>query len=83
MARTGTSGGGGAAKAVNGIDMVLPIKKKPGLDHLTPMEKGYNKIHSKIRVRVEHAICRVKTFRMMGGVYRNQLKKYDRVNDIV
>ena len=32
---------------------------------------------------MEHAIRRVKTFRMMGGVYRNQLKKYDRVNDIV
>ena len=80
----GDNGYVGAAKAVKGIDMVLPIKKKPGLD-LTPLEKGYNRIHSKIRVRVEHAIRRVKTFRIMGGggVYRNPLKKYDRANDIV
>ena len=75
----GDNGYVGAAKATKGIDMVLPIKKKPGLE-LTPMEKGCNKIHSKIRVRVEHAIRRVKTFRMMDW---NQLKKYDRTNDIV
>ena len=38
---------------------------------------------SKIRVYVENAIRRVKTFRIMGDVYRNPLKKYDRVNNII
>ena len=78
----GDNGCVGAAKAAKGIGMVLPIKKKPGLE-LTPLEKGYNKIHSKIRVRAEHAIRRVKAFRMMGGVYRNPLKKHDRASDTV
>ena len=37
----------------------------------------------KIRVYVENAIRRVRTFRIMGDVYRNSMKKYDHTNDIV
>ena len=78
----GDNGYVGAAKAVKGIDMVLPIKKKPGLELTLRERLQQNPL--KVRVRVEHAIRRVKTFRIMGGgVYRNPLKKYDRVNDIV
>ena len=40
-------------------------------------------IHSRIRVYVEHAIRKVKTWRIMGDRYRNPLKKYDRINDVV
>ena len=32
---------------------------------------------------MEHAIHRVKTRRIMGGVYRNPLKKYDQISDAV
>ena len=32
---------------------------------------------------MENAIRRVKTHRIMGDRYRNPLKKYDRINDIV
>ncbi len=70
------------APEVPGGTLCTPIKKKKGAK-LTEEQKEYNKIHSKIRVYVEHAIRRVKTWRIMGNVYRNPLIKYDRINDIV
>ena len=76
------SGYQGMQKIDPGIKVVLPIKRKPG-KKLSPDEKEYNKTQSKIRVYVENAIRRVKTFRIMGDVYRNPLKKYDRINDII
>ena len=57
-------------------------KRKPG-KKLTPAEKEYNKALAKIRIRVEHAIRRVKVFRVMGDRYRNPRKKYMIINDIV
>ena len=57
-------------------------KRKPG-KKLTPDEKEYNTALSKIRIRVEHAIRRVKVFRVMGDRYRNPRKKYAIINDIV
>lgn len=59
----------------------LPIKKKGNQD-LTLEEKEYNRIHSKNRTVVEHAICRLK-YRIMNDVFRNRLRKYDKVSDIV
>ncbi len=61
---------------------VLPIKKKRNQE-LTPEQKEYNKIHSKKRMVIEHAICRIKKYRIMSDVFRNRLKKHDRVSDIV
>ena len=43
----------------------------------------FNRTHSRIRVYVENGIRRIKTWKIMGGVYRNPLKKYDRANSIV
>jgi hypothetical protein len=61
----------------------LPIKKKGNQD-LTIEEKEYNRIHSKKRIVIEHAtICRLKKYRIMNDVFRNRLKKYDMVSDIV
>ena len=76
------SGYQGMQKIDPSIRVVLPIKRKPG-KKLSPEEKEYNKTQSKIRVYVENAIRRVKTFRIMGDMYRNPLKKYDRINDII
>ena len=61
---------------------ISSIRKKPG-KKLTDAEKASNKAHSRIRVYVEHAIRKVKTWRIMGDRYRNPLKKYDRINDVV
>ncbi len=62
----------------------LPIKnKKRNQKELTPEQKEYNKSHSKKRIVVEHAICRIKKYRIMNDVFRNRLRKYDKVSDIV
>ena len=68
--------------AVPGLDYVTPIKRRPGKDR-TPAERAYNRAHSRVRIRVENAIRRVKIFRIMKERYRNRLKKYDVINDIV
>jgi hypothetical protein len=60
----------------------LPFKKKRN----KPMpveEKEYNRIHARARVVVEHTICRIKKFRIMCDIFRNRLKRYNRISDIV
>ena len=64
------------------MKIVLPIKKKRNIE-LTKKEKRYNKRHGRQRVIVEHTICRVKKFGIMGNKYRNRLKRYDVMSDIV
>ena len=63
-------------------DVRVAIKRKSGRK-LTPEEKAYNKALSRIRIRAEHAIRRVKIFRVMGDRYRNPRHKYGLINDIV
>jgi hypothetical protein len=60
----------------------LPYKKKRNLE-LSAEEKEYNKSHSKKRIVIEHTICRLKKYRIMSDIFRNRLRKYDKVSDIV
>ncbi len=60
---------------------VLPYKKKRNLE-LSQEEKEYNKLHSKKRIVIEHTICRMKKYRIMSNVFRNKLRKYDKVSNI-
>jgi hypothetical protein len=60
----------------------LPIKKEKGCE-LTTEEREYNKNHSTNRIVIEHAICRIKKYRIMNDVFRNRLRKYDRISDMV
>ena len=78
----GDRGYQGAQKVDPDVEAVLPIRCKPG-KKLSPEEREINRLQSKIRVRVENAIRRIKTHRIMGDRYRNPLKKYDSINDIV
>ena len=76
-----------ADSAYTGMDSIVSKchvsrKRKPG-KNLPPDEKECNKALSKIRIRVEHAMRRVKVFRVMGDRYRNPRKKYTIINDIV
>jgi hypothetical protein len=60
----------------------LPFKKKRN----KPMpveEKEYNRIHARARVVIEHAICKIKKFRIMSDIFRNRLKRYNHISDIV
>ncbi len=60
----------------------LPYKKKRN-QFLSDDEKEYNKIHSKKRIIVEHTISRLKKYRILADVFRNKLRKYNKVSDIV
>ena len=59
-----------------------PYKKKRNQNILTK-EIDYNRIHAKKRIVVKHIICRLKKYRIMSDVFRNKLRKYDRISDIV
>ncbi len=60
----------------------LPYKKKKNQE-LSQEEKDYNKIYSKKRIVIEHTICRLKKYRIMSDIFRNRLRKYNRISDIV
>ena len=60
----------------------LPIKKERSCE-LAVQEKEYNKNHSKRRIVIEHTICSIKKYRIMNDTFRNRLRKYDKVSDIV
>ena len=60
----------------------LPVKKERSRE-LAVQEKEYNKNHSKRRIVIEHTICRLKKYRILADVFRNKLRKYDKVSDIV
>jgi hypothetical protein len=60
----------------------LPIKKEKGCE-LTELQKEYNRNHSAKRIVIEHVICRIKKYRIMNDIFRNRLRKYDKVSDIV
>ncbi len=46
-------------------------------------EKDYNQNHSRKRIVIEHTICKMKKYRVMGDIFRNRLRSYDRISDIV
>jgi hypothetical protein len=60
----------------------IPKRKKRNLS-LSKEEMEYNKNHSKRRIVIEHTICRLKKYRIMSDVFRNKLRKYNKVSDIV
>ena len=74
-----------------GIRCAIPFKKRgPGRGHrgekapdLTPEQKAFNKELSKERVVVEHTISRLKKFNIFGQEFRNRLRLYDRMTDVV
>jgi len=61
---------------------VLPNRKKRNLE-LSQVEEEHNKDHSKKRIVIEHTICKLKKYRIMSEIFRNRLRKYDKVSDIV
>jgi hypothetical protein len=61
----------------------LPHKKNRNQQELFEEEKEYNKIHSKKRIVVEHTISRLKKYRIMSDTFRNKLRKYNKISDIV
>jgi DDE superfamily endonuclease/Helix-turn-helix of DDE superfamily endonuclease len=60
----------------------LPHRKKRNLE-LSQEEIEHNKNHSRQRIKIEHTICRLKKYRILADVYRNNLRKYNKVSDKV
>ncbi len=61
----------------------LPSRKRRSQKELSHEEKEHNQNHSRKRIVIEHTICRMKRHRIMGDIFRNRLRKYNRVSDIV
>jgi hypothetical protein len=61
----------------------IPSKKKRSQKELAKEEKEYNQNHSRKRIVIEHTICRMKKHRIMGDTFRNRLRKYNGVSDMV
>jgi hypothetical protein len=60
----------------------LPCKRKRN-QILSQEEIDYNRIHAKKRIVIEHTICRLKKYKIMSDIFRNKLRKYNQVSDIV
>ena len=60
----------------------IPNRKKRNVE-LSQKEKEYNESHSRKRIIIEHTICRLKKYRILADVFRNKLRKYNRMSDIV
>ncbi len=60
----------------------LPYKKKRNLNY-HKKKKSTNKLRSKKRIVIEHTICRLKKYRILADIFRNKLRKYNKVSDIV
>jgi hypothetical protein len=69
------------------LDAMIPFKRRGGRNkkgnQLTPEQKQFNSALSKARVVVEHTISRVKKFNIFGQEFRNRLRHYDLMTDIV
>jgi len=64
------------------VKYVLPFRKRRKSE-LSNEENKHNRRHSKLRVIVEHTVSRIKKFGIMDTKFRNKLKRYDHVSDIV
>ncbi len=59
-----------------------PYRKRKNKE-LSAEEKEHNKSHSIKRIVIEHTIYRLKKYKIMSDVFRNRLRKYNRISDIV
>ncbi|HXS60976.1 MAG TPA: transposase family protein [Candidatus Sulfopaludibacter sp.] len=57
----------------------LPSKRKRNQQDLSQEEIDYNRIHAKKRIVIEHTICQFKKYRIMSYIFRNKLRKYNRI----
>jgi hypothetical protein len=79
----------GVRKACPWLDFVVPYKRKGsgrrgvrGSD-LSEEQKAFNRVFNGERVVVEHTNSRLKKFLIWGGEFRNRLRHYDVMTDVV
>ena len=89
--RKGDLGYKGVAEDFPLLDFVVPFKRKsPGrgkrgvkAESLLPQQKAFNKELASERVISEHTNSRVKKFQVWGSEFRNRLRYYDVMTEIV
>ncbi len=59
------------------------IKGKETNTSCPKKKKSKTKFIPKKRIVIEHTICRLKKYRIMSDIFRNKLRKYNRISDIV
>ena len=59
------------------------ISKSRKTANLLYSKTVYNRNHSRKRIVIEHVICRLKKYRIMNDVFRNKIRRYDKISDIV
>ena len=79
----------GVEKSCPWLNFVVPYKRKgsgfrgvKGKD-FSVEQKAFNRVFNGERVVVEHVTCRLKKFLIWGGEFRNRLKHYDVMTDVV
>ena len=56
------------------------ISNRKKRNQVVTRRKRYNKNHSqKKRIVIEHTICKIKKYRIMSDIFRNKLRKYNRI----
>lgn len=71
------SGYQGIEKKFPKLFVVTSIKRFRGVLKLTKKQKRHNRELSKVRVRVEHALGKMKQFKMLAQVYRHAKNDYN------
>jgi hypothetical protein len=64
------------------VKSALPVRKKKNT-LLSNDNIKYNKNHSRLRIIVEHTICKIKKFGIMGTKFRNRLRRYNNISSII
>lgn len=73
----------GVKKYFPDLNCATPYKRSRWHKELTPEQKEFNRKLAKARVVVEHTISRLKKFNIFGQEFRNRLRHYDTMTDIV
>jgi hypothetical protein len=60
----------------------IPHRKKRNMQ-LSQEREEYNQGHAQKRIIIEHTICRLKKYRILSDIFRNKLRKHNKVSDIV
>jgi hypothetical protein len=72
----GDSGYQGIQEDFPGLSSVIPYKRARNHKELTRSEKIQNTKQRRVRVKVEHAIARLKKYRVLADTYRHSLRNY-------
>ena len=75
--------GKGITKRYHDYEIKRISKRKKRKLELSTEDVGYNKSHSKRGIVIEHTMCRLKKYRIPNDVFRNKLRRYSKVSDIV